>query len=1220
MASDGYHSSYYGSGQNQRSQHPSYSAYQTAQSPSINPATQNPQSHLSQSQASVDSYPAYAAQPSYTQAAGYASTPQEYSYNASNYGGTATSASQARSAEASDLQNLAYASGLRSSGSRVTANPPPSVSTAPSYNAPASPYGQYAPQQPARPKSVNSLAGNPQQRRSPVVDNQTSRTGLPPPTGYSSPTPRAPAPTTQQRTVKSPQVPSTYQAPSSTPRTDYTQRTLPAVTQPTPATSQNTPYHWNQQSTAQTSQAPSYEQTSTTVDPTQVYDPWQEYQRKAEAAKAARAIEERAQAERAKMAAEEAERKAEAERIRVAEENSQAEQRKEEERCQLEQQAIDEQRKASEAQRLQESGKKKKTANTKTKISKAAAAAGPASETDLEAQMRALMAQMREFNNKDPALLARIWDEERKAKEKPNTSPATQQSVPVGPTPTVATPAANGFQAAQPTSLTGSGTPRTATPVASTARNGTANATPQPSTGPSMAQRQMNPSARPSMPLGSSGKTHWPPEKKEQISKAAASWLNANPLNQNNPISPQQVHAILDSNPRYIELCEMLEAHGVKLERAAFARALLAAVPDINSSSPAQSRAPHTLSGSSNAIQRPHSLPQNPPHSGMQTHAHSPAAQAQPAPQPHGEAPRDRGWQYPEPKAHAYQSPYSQPATSGPNSDAMDQVPPPSLPPVAPIAQMQGRDPQPKSRESSQKPATKADAARKTTFSALVDLTALSDDDEPPPKRQAFEHQVAPVYAPAPHMQKQHDGYSMPVMLSNGPQLGPPMPPIDEKTRNMDVAQPIRRRDALRRSTYSVKTIARDVLLATGRHPEMRPLNGHLEGLKSTFRTIDNSTDLSSLRWDLIDPGDPPRDAAEPTVLESESEDADDEEEADQRPKSPVTQQKPVPWPSKKGPDRPPRHSMPSTTFIPHRPSPHGHQNTDPATSTPSNTSINKTMAAPRSEGSKAPIGNGVLGYSAFQQYNEDGTPIKKKGRPVGWRKSLHSKEAQARAAGILPTLPAKNKSAANRQGAAPITTHVNKAAFPNYNVYLCQWKSCSAELHNMATLRKHVEKKHKGLICLWGGCGTDLTTFEGPAETAVHSHKHSEFPTVEAWQKHVEQKHLVPLQWQLGDGHAAGLSESHESASESYLSDSRGRHLTPKISAPAADARSTLLGSKQRPGKDVQKALDAQAAMVLKVRQLGPGLDRGGARLANDKRRMGFIDDNDHEEEVSDD
>ena len=53
------------------------------------------------------------------------------------------------------------------------------------------------------------------------------------------------------------------------------------------------------------------------------------------------------------------------------------------------------------------------------------------------------------------------------------------------------------------------------------------------------------------------------------------------------------------------------------------------------------------------------------------------------------------------------------------------------------------------------------------------------------------------------------------------------------------------------------------------------------------------------------------------------------------------------------------------------------------------------------------------------------------------------------------------------------------------------------------------------------------------------------------------------------------------------------------------------------RPPKktDEEKARESQADMVRKRREIGPGVDRQGARFINEKRRAGFIDDEDPEE-----
>ena len=50
--------------------------------------------------------------------------------------------------------------------------------------------------------------------------------------------------------------------------------------------------------------------------------------------------------------------------------------------------------------------------------------------------------------------------------------------------------------------------------------------------------------------------------------------------------------------------------------------------------------------------------------------------------------------------------------------------------------------------------------------------------------------------------------------------------------------------------------MARDILIAAGRHPQERPLNAHIASLLG--KHIDLDSDLSTFDWDAIDPGGPP--------------------------------------------------------------------------------------------------------------------------------------------------------------------------------------------------------------------------------------------------------------------------------------------------------------------------------------------------------------------------
>lgn len=104
-------------------------------------------------------------------------------------------------------------------------------------------------------------------------------------------------------------------------------------------------------------------------------------------------------------------------------------------------------------------------------------------------------------------------------------------------------------------------------------------------------------------------------------------------------------------------------------------------------------------------------------------------------------------------------------------------------------------------------------------------------------------------------------------------------------------------------------------------------------------------------------------------------------------------------------------------------------------------------------------------------------------------------------------------------------------------------------------------------------------------------------------------------------------LTDAHDS--EAYLSDAQGRRVTPRITADPSRAQrdhtlsdnhaSTSRG-RGRPPKNTkeQEAHEAQERLVSQKKRIGgPGMDRDGATLVNDKRRRGFNDSDGIEEEL---
>ncbi|PSN72743.1 hypothetical protein BS50DRAFT_513576 [Corynespora cassiicola Philippines] len=941
--------------------------------------------------------------------------------------------------------------------------------------------------------------------------------------------------------------------------------------------------------------ASSHYSENTTVDPNEVYDPWPEYQKQLEARRKQQALEDAARAEE--------ERKAE-------------EARKEEERKRWE----EEQKKQQEKEEQARQAVKEKA--SQSNLAGIGSGGGPLTAEELESEIRAMMAKMREFNSKDPALLARIWEEERRAKvskslaaqnkagsqttaphaKAPPAPPAkTTPAPPAKVTP--APPAANQRKKAAPKEI-----PRA--PVAAPAVTAT------PATAvraqPTVPKQPAQPAATPSRPTGN---TIWPPEKRAHLANAAATYLNGQ--NPTKTLDASSVLSMLEGNPSYIELCEQLEAMDLKLDRAAFAKTLLNAVPDINSSSRTQARPAQTPSAAQVQAPPPPAIPKK--------EAAIPAA-ATPQYTPAAESPVNTSSFTPRPD----------------NGDSASRSP-------APIAEMVPIKPEFRA------PANKEEAARKRNFKDLIDLTQLDEEEDlPPPKRQ----NIDPMYTRISPGVNIHDAQDVMDIdrgtpITNNFNVISDMPtptiemtttaPVPAEFRHQTLVQPINKKFALRRSTYNPKTIARDVLLACGRHPHERALNAHLDILKTHLPQVTNDADLDTLNWDILDPGKPPpgyyKDGAQQLI-----EDADDEDESEDEAPSRVRietvgreggtakVQAPLPEPTNpfktKRRGRPPRHSFPDALTS---------TNTPPRATS----AANMTASAPRPS-------SGV-GYSPFRhptEFGPDGKPLpKKRGRPVGWRKAIHgSPAAQERPGANGHTGPLNKHKPSQPSGLRNVNTGVNEpiridsrspSAAPRFQSFKCKWQNCQAELHNLETLKKHVLKVHRKetvrgtLECLWSSCGKEVTQHDPMTGKMIERNEPQSFRNEASWRQHIDGEHMAPLSWTQGDGPAGGLSDANDS--EAYMSDAQGRRVTPRITATPEhmnNGGNSIVKPSPTPrgrGRPPKSALENEAREIQKrvlsqkKRLGGPGMDRGGASLANNKRRKGFSDHEDTEEELVD-
>jgi hypothetical protein len=902
-----------------------------------------------------------------------------------------------------------------------------------------------------------------QRSASPAQHQYTNNAAVPPSSaGSAAMTPAA----TQQYTDCDRRQLASVEASRSTPSTSYTYNAAPSLAPSGP----NLPH---------TSSIPQTytSQSSGTVDPTAVYDPWPEYERKRDALLAQKAAEDAARVEEERVRGE-ARKVAEAHREEV--------------------------RKRQEA--LLAVSQPKQTANKvqhQPQESVQAISAGsevPANAADaLETEIRAMMAKMRELNGKDPALLARIWEEERRAKAAPKSSTVQKsataqagavvsQGVPVqANVPQVANQRKKAAPKEPTSNSATSATPLSAVPIR---------------------QPVQIPSAR------HSGNTIWPPEKKAHLASAATFYLNIQ--NPNNHVDATGILSMLDGNPSYIELCEQLERMGLKLDRAVFAKSLLTAVPDVNSS--ARKVATQPL---------PVRRAQVPPAT-MKKETATPAA-ASPSHTPAAASPADTSSYPPFPDN-------ASPATN-----------------PAPVAEMVPIEPELKL------PANKEEAARKRDLSDLVDLTQLSEDEDedmgPPAKR----HDTGSTYnhnSPHNHAEDFMVVDSEPAInnfpIANALSRAVPVQATqqalvpDRELRHRIVVKPLDKKNALRRNTYNPATIARDVLLACGRHPSERQLNQHLDVLRSNLPLIGFESDLSTVMWDIIDPGNPPPGYFKDSVqaLTEDADDEDDEEDED-RAGHPRAQSNAIgaesgahimvralpeainPFSKQKKRGRPARQSLPNSTAL----------------STPKRSPSVTEMSASAPRPSAASVG-----YSAFRsatEYGPDGTPLpKKRGRPVGWRKAIHGSPA----AQATPNVNGHTKSSTNHQPAQPSSLRNVKTGGhepiridsrspsvvnrnPRFQSYKCKWLKCTAALHNLETLKKHVYKVHRKetlrntLECLWGDCGNEGVKSDPNTNMRLEKHTPHSFDLESNWRSHIQHTHFDPLSWEFGDGPASGLS-----------------------------------------------------------------------------------------------
>lgn len=813
---------------------------------------------------------------------------------------------------------------------------------------------------------------------------------------------------------------------------------------------------------------------------------------------------------------------------------------------------------------------------TQMKPKGAASVENPSVDNE-EAEMRALFQKMRELNAKNPAMLAKIWEEERRNHA---------NSQPPQPTSSNKVPASSAQSAYQ----------KQPTPVGcatSSLERLNGNLSP-PSSQPGPTRAKAAPKvAAPNQPVFSQRTTtSWPPQKKGALAEATASWLVKLPENMNKRIKKDDVVKILEINPTYVQLCEGLERLGMRFERTLLARELLKAVPDTSKSTTqlAKPAMPlHFLNGTAaqvncsaaggerhssksndatvlNSISSTRAVTYDAPR--LTTVADA-AQEVNIVGQIHPAPIGLQGGSVQPPLASSYltlQS-QSQAAVNKPNTE---QEEPPRL------------------------PANKEEAAKKRTFGDLIDLTADDSDDAGPPKKALnrnesnactepklrpseseqgqqcqpinaqdfYRYQNQPIPGHSATMTPQvvdahRPGYASPTSSNTvAPRLkvfGPSQEQLQhERIKGKMLVEPIMHDRVARKTRYDTRTIARDVLLATGRHPDMRSLNAHLQPMAKllgdrggSYEGMANKSDLSTIRWDIIDPSKLEIDAVSKAEVIAPDAAAEglavrDHDEGAQHPPQSMIGRREVhdgdgtisygnihkPILSK---DQLKNHRSTRQVFnLPEQSTPQPLSIRPDGDGVRQHADIPLVRQGPSGTPQYAPTETQQpVGYAKFRRVDENSNPVKKKGRPVGWRKATHSREAATlQPSQSFPTY-SSNKT----------TQQPEKAIIePKYRIYACHWRDCKAELHNLGNLKKHVIKMHgrpkkDGMFeCQWLLCGAEVAGRQFSGKGKAPEKAAAEWEEIHKWMDHVDKEHLQPVAWELGDGPRGGLASGMSS------------------------------------------------------------------------------------------
>ncbi|KAJ5357043.1 hypothetical protein N7517_011652 [Penicillium concentricum] len=461
-----------------------------------------------------------------------------------------------------------------------------------------------------------------------------------------------------------------------------------------------------------------------------------------------------------------------------------------------------------------------------------------------------------------------------------------------------------------------------------------------------------------------------------------------------------------------------------------------------------------------------------------------------------------------------------------------------------------------------------------------------------------------------------------------------------------DLVQPIRRSDALPKHTYDPATIARDVLIAAGKHPTEKILNHHLEGLRRNFTKIHYLADLATFRWDLVDvkqpepqvvdrmppvptPQIPLRPPPHPQPPQSAWQSLPRDPDAvipnhvtvsdfapmpsrDTPPNRPIAMPTRIDARAPPGglsawgtlPFKPPTYNPPQPIYSSNLPS--GLPRVDPVPASPQSSHQSVPFpASPPPQPQQRRLSTAKSADPPKPPHTAKQSTPKSTAKPKPPAQTARSQSDSSRTVKspetrrlpqpqvVIPYSPHKMPQNQKRRpgrphktGANHIEVAIHREQPVNYQIFPCKWEGCAAELHNIDSVRAHLIKVHipHSLICKWKECGNK--TPMAAADMFMH----------------VSNEHISKMAWRLGDGPTVPIIAENKPSYPSVLGDRSARKGTMVL---PVDEHQVKAFSKAH-GKSTEKT-KAQALLEAGrhwKQQVGPEMDWSDRRLSTPARQ----------------